>query len=166
MVELLFDLDGHELTVECADLGDQNIIFYIAGFISRSISKNFKCQDCKDLYIASDEVPALTFVDQAGSQEPPSWGKATEEASVLLPTWCTSVSIFRRLLNLLLILSNGFYCGNFIVLYWSGFCIKMTTITYMLFYYSKKNILYLYLLSYTQQSSIFFIAIYITKNNY
>ena len=28
-----------------------------------AVKKNFKCQDCKDLYIASDEVPALTFVD-------------------------------------------------------------------------------------------------------
>ena len=63
MVELLSDLDGHELTVECTYLGDQNIIFYIAGFIDRSINKNFKCQDYKDLYIASDEVPALTFVE-------------------------------------------------------------------------------------------------------
>ena len=63
MGELPSDLDGHELTVECTDPGDQNVIFYIAGFIARSISKNFKCQDCKDLYIASDEVPALTFVE-------------------------------------------------------------------------------------------------------
>ena len=63
LVELLSDLDGHELTVECKDLGDQNIIFYIAGFIARRLSKNFKCQDFKDLYIASDEVPALTFAE-------------------------------------------------------------------------------------------------------
>ena len=63
IVELLSDLDGHELTVECTDHADQNIIIYIAGFIARSISKNFKYQDCKDLYIASDEVLALTFVE-------------------------------------------------------------------------------------------------------
>ena len=43
MTKLLSDLDGHEFTVECTDPGDQNIIFYIAGFIARNISKNFKC---------------------------------------------------------------------------------------------------------------------------
>ena len=72
-------------------------------------------------------------------------------------------------------LSNGAYRINLIVLYWSGSCIKMIIITYMLFYYSKIVILYIYLLSYThstlmycaytQQSSIFFIVICITKNN-
>ena len=62
----------------------------------------------------------------------------------------------KRLLNLLLVLSNGVFCRNCIVLYRSGFCIKMSIITYMLFYCSKKIILCLYLLSYAQQSSIFF----------
>lgn len=61
MLEILSTLDGNELTVECTDSGDQNIIFYIAGFIARSISKSSKCQACKYLYVASDEVPALTF---------------------------------------------------------------------------------------------------------
>ena len=67
MVELLSDLDGHELTVECTYPGDQNIIFSIAGSIASSIIKNFKCQECKDLYIASDVVPALTFIDDGNS---------------------------------------------------------------------------------------------------
>ena len=63
MVELLSDLEGHELKVECTDPGDQNIIFNVAGFIARSISKNLTCQDYKDFYNASDEAPALTFVE-------------------------------------------------------------------------------------------------------
>jgi hypothetical protein len=85
MVELLSALDGDELTVECKDPGDQNIIFYIAGFIARSITKNSKCQDCKDLYIASDEVPALTFAE-AGS------GGSTEQEAAMRATFLEQVN--------------------------------------------------------------------------
>ena len=85
MLELLSDLDGHELTVECTDPGDENIIFYIAGFIARSISKNCKCQDSKDLYIASDEVPALTFIEDG------NWD-STKEDAVTRATFLKQVS--------------------------------------------------------------------------
>ena len=85
MGELPSDLDGHELTVECTDPGDQNVIFYIAGFIARSISKNFKCQDCKDLYIASDEVPALTFVEDGN-------GESTKQDAVTRATFLKQVN--------------------------------------------------------------------------
>ena len=85
MVELLFDLDGHELTVECTDPGDQNILFYIAGIIARSISKNFKCQDYKDLYIASDEVLALTFVEDGN-------GDSTKQDAVTRATFLKQIN--------------------------------------------------------------------------
>ena len=84
MVELMPDHNGHELTVECTDPGDQNIIFYIAGLIARSISKNIKCRDCKDLYIASDEVPALTFVEDGN-------GDSTKQDAVTRTTFLNQV---------------------------------------------------------------------------
>ena len=85
MVELPSDFDGHELPVECTDPRDQNIIFYIAGFIARTISKKFKCQDCKDLYIASDEVPALTIVENRN-------GNSTKQDAVTRATFLYQVN--------------------------------------------------------------------------
>ena len=85
MVELLSDLDGHELTVECTNPGDKNIIFYIAGFIGRSISKNFKCQDCKDLYITSVEVSAIAFVEDGN-------GDSTKQDAVTRATFSKHVN--------------------------------------------------------------------------
>ena len=70
--ELLSEFGSDQLTLQCADPGDQNIlkhVFYIAGFIARSISKTSKCQFCKELYIASDKAPILVFTDDSEDTE-------------------------------------------------------------------------------------------------
>lgn len=63
IIEFLSCLNADDLTTECTDPGDQNIIFYIAGFLALNISKKLKCQDCKSLCISTEKVPALTFAE-------------------------------------------------------------------------------------------------------
>ena len=53
-------------------------------------------------------------------------------------------------------LSNGAYCINCIVLYWSGSYIKMIIITYMLFITLKNYNLYIIIILYPTVVDIFY----------
>jgi len=53
--------------------------------LARSISKNKTCEDCKHLYIASDEIPTITFAD-AGS------GDSSEQEAQTRATFLNQVN--------------------------------------------------------------------------
>ena len=50
------------------DLQDQNIIYYLAGYASRSIGKHLKCESCAALIIKDRNAPQILF-DEANQDK-------------------------------------------------------------------------------------------------
>ncbi len=62
---LLSLLDKDVITITEEGLSDQNILFYLAGYAARGISKQTKCQGClKLLSQPRKEVPPLVFMEE------------------------------------------------------------------------------------------------------
>ena len=47
--KMLSIVNSDDLLKNCRSSADKNILFYVAGFIARSISKESKCSECNDL---------------------------------------------------------------------------------------------------------------------
>ncbi len=64
---LLMMLDKDYIDLENVDVASQNILFYIAGYAAKSISKSLKCQDCVTLLRQDKDVPKITFDSEESS---------------------------------------------------------------------------------------------------
>ena len=61
MEELLSILNSDDLLNEYDDVADKNIIFYVAGYIARSVSRELRCTDCRDICVAQNDEPEQNF---------------------------------------------------------------------------------------------------------
>ncbi len=68
--ELLLNiLDKESLTINCDKSEDRNIVFYIAGYIARSLSRPLKCEKCVNLLKEEKPMQAATLDESCGSQD-------------------------------------------------------------------------------------------------
>ena len=65
--EMLSTLTDRQLSCECKDIGHNNIIFYVAGFIARSVTSNVRNHFCKELFIASNGASTMGLEDDGNS---------------------------------------------------------------------------------------------------
>jgi hypothetical protein len=64
------------IDIDFTEERDDSIIYYIAGYIARSLMKKLKCQLCVDLICESKNAPPILFVDEDSSDI----GKKSKEA--------------------------------------------------------------------------------------
>ena len=61
--DLNFDDVGFE-EIDNMDVVEQSTVYYVAGYVGRSISRRNKCRDCKSLLVESDENDAALLDDK------------------------------------------------------------------------------------------------------
>ena len=57
--QILDCLGEYEMNLDENNLAEQNILFYIAGYIARSLRKNMACEECGNQLIASMKTPKI-----------------------------------------------------------------------------------------------------------
>ena len=62
--ELLLSLMSEDVPLECNDYGDRNIIYYVSGYIAKSILRTLKCEDCRPLLTKEGNAPLVSIEDQ------------------------------------------------------------------------------------------------------
>ena len=61
MEELLSIINSGDLLNECDDVADKNFVFYVAGYVARSVSRELRCTDYRDICVAQNDEPELNF---------------------------------------------------------------------------------------------------------
>ena len=61
MEELLSIINSDDLLNEYDDVTDKNIIFYAAGYITRSVIRELRCTDCRDICVTQNDEPKQNF---------------------------------------------------------------------------------------------------------
>lgn len=56
-----------DIGIDCMEPSDQNVLFYIAGFMAKSLQSLLRCVSCSSNLIASDKQPKIQF-ESAGDQ--------------------------------------------------------------------------------------------------
>jgi hypothetical protein len=51
------------------ETGEEGIIFFVAGYIARSLLRLSNCEECKILLRKNDDIPEIQFEDEEGSSE-------------------------------------------------------------------------------------------------
>jgi len=65
----------------------ESIIFYCAGYVSRSLLKTNKCDKCKDLLVQADkETPSVEFADDCSSSTKESFLDAVNRGGLVYPS--------------------------------------------------------------------------------
>ena len=67
--EMLSILNSDDLLKECNSSADKNILFYVAGFIARSVSKESNCSECKDLCVSQENQLQIDFLEMDNCEE-------------------------------------------------------------------------------------------------
>ena len=67
--KLLSTLPSQELSAECKLSGEEGVVFYVAGYIARSILKKNKCESCQSLLIQSLSSPEICFADEDSGEK-------------------------------------------------------------------------------------------------
>jgi hypothetical protein len=60
-IEIVSELNLEHIPVKCNELGDENILFYVAGYIARSVIKTLPCESCKSLIAIDTNTPLVKF---------------------------------------------------------------------------------------------------------
>ena len=68
--EMLSILNSDDLLKECnSSSPDKNILFYVAGFIARIVSKESNCSECKDLCVSQENQLQIDFLEMDNCEE-------------------------------------------------------------------------------------------------
>ena len=51
-------------SISLTDIGDTNILFYISGYVARSLRRMTKCQSCTEMIVADHNSPSIHFEDE------------------------------------------------------------------------------------------------------
>ena len=66
---MLSNLNSDDLLKKCNSSADKNILFYVAGFIARSVSKESNCSECKDLCVSQENQLQIDFLEMNNCEE-------------------------------------------------------------------------------------------------
>ncbi len=60
-IDIVAELNIEKLPLTCKDIGDENIIYYVSGYIGRSLIHGLPCSKCQQLVISSHNAPSVVI---------------------------------------------------------------------------------------------------------
>ena len=66
--ELVQQLGEDPLNVTNLSCEDENILYYVSGFVAKSVRKNLKCERCQDLLVSSLKTPTVQFSGEVSDE--------------------------------------------------------------------------------------------------
>jgi hypothetical protein len=59
--EIVEELDMDEISIQCLEESVNNVLFFLAGFFSRSLMQSTSCKECQAMIVSSSEAPEINL---------------------------------------------------------------------------------------------------------